>query len=318
MSVENTTTKVIYNGNGMTTEWPVPFSYSKPDHIFLLLTDAKGVSHDVPSNYRVNVTEAGDTSVTYPVTGEPLPGGAKLTIYRQTPQTQILDLIYGGAFAPEVLERDGFDRLVMMIQEMNEEIERAIKIAIDAGSVAPSIEEVYAVISEQLARVEAAAAATEAALLQAKTLLSLIPVPQDRDVGSTLYVMRIEGKAQYVLMRGGSGGGSGAGFADYSIPAREASGLVSVVLADIGHPAMLGPFNPVINIISLKPYTFVIRSRSAEGFTVQLYKADGTPGVEFAEFIEFGRAEFGDGTEFGAAGSGSDVELAVSIPLPPQ
>ena len=63
MSVENTTTTVIYNGNGMTTEWPVPFSYSKPDHIFLLLTDAKGVSHDVQRYYLVNVTEAVDYSV---------------------------------------------------------------------------------------------------------------------------------------------------------------------------------------------------------------------------------------------------------------
>lgn len=52
------------------------------------------------------------------MTGQPIRAGTRLTVYRDTPQTQIVDLISGGAFDPEVLEWDGFDRAVMMIQEM--------------------------------------------------------------------------------------------------------------------------------------------------------------------------------------------------------
>ena len=132
MSVESTITKVIYSGNGVATEWPVPFKYNKPDHLHLLVTDAKGAHELVTSNFQVQVTEAGDTSILYPVSGQPLAAGKRLTIFRATPQTQIVDLIYGGAFAPEVLEEDGLDREVMMIQELQEGLDRAVKVGIDA------------------------------------------------------------------------------------------------------------------------------------------------------------------------------------------
>ena len=132
MSVESTITKVIYVGNGVATEWPVPFKYNKPEHLHLLVTDAAGAHELVTSNFQVQVTEAGDTSILYPVSGQPLAAGKRLTIFRATPQTQIVDLIYGGAFAPEVLEEDGLDREVMMIQELQEGLDRAVKVGIDS------------------------------------------------------------------------------------------------------------------------------------------------------------------------------------------
>ncbi len=132
MSVENTTSKGIYQGNGVAVEWPVPFAYSRADDIHLLHTDANGVETEISSNFRLNVNVSGDSSVTYPVTGEPLPPGVRLTVYRKTPQTQIVDLQYGGAFSPETLEKDGFDRVVMMVQEVREEIDRAVKIKLSA------------------------------------------------------------------------------------------------------------------------------------------------------------------------------------------
>lgn len=129
MSVENTTTKVVYAGNGVTKEWPVPFQYARSEDIALLIDDGT-TQTDITSNYKIVVNESGDTSVTYPVSGTAVAAGNKLAIYRLTPRTQVVDLVYGGAFAPDVLENDGLDRIVMMTQELSRDVERAVKLAI--------------------------------------------------------------------------------------------------------------------------------------------------------------------------------------------
>lgn len=319
MSVESTATKVVYEGNGLTTEWPVPFQYNKPEHLALTL-DSGTKQTDIPSNFQITVNASGDTSITYPVSGLPVAAGHKLVIRRQTPRTQIVDLMYGGAFSPKVIEQDGFDRVVMMIQELFEEVNRAVKLSLSATEAAPSVEGLLSQIAELTAQAEQKIGEAQAAIEAFNELQLAIPVPGEGDAGKTLYVVQDDdGKAHYVLMKsaGGTGGEEG-GWAEYTIQAREASGLVHVRLADLGHPAMPGICNPVINIMSLHPYSFVLRSRDAEGFTVQIYRANGTPGVDFAEFVEFGPLEFGAEWEWGQGETGSDVELAVSIPLPPQ
>lgn len=171
MSVENTTTKVIYNGNGMTTEWPVPFPYSKTEDIRLLLTEANGAETEITENFRVNVTDNGDTSVTYPLSGRPIKAGVKLTVYRDTPRTQIVDLIYGGAFSPDVLESDGFDRAVMMIQEIQEEVDRAVKVPISSSETPEALAASLfnAKDKAEVAAKEAAKSAGEAKSFAART-----------------------------------------------------------------------------------------------------------------------------------------------------
>jgi hypothetical protein len=133
MTVEAIQTKIIYEGNGLTRDWPVPFAYSKTADLRLIQTDAAGTETPVASNYQVNVNTAGDTGITYPVSGSPLAKGIRLTIFRRTPLTQIVDLINGGSFNPDVLEYDGFDRAVMMVQEVDEKANRAIKVPISSS-----------------------------------------------------------------------------------------------------------------------------------------------------------------------------------------
>ncbi|MDR1241737.1 MAG: hypothetical protein LBM00_02975 [Deltaproteobacteria bacterium] len=132
MTLENTQIKQIYLGNGAATEFPVPFKYDRVEDLYLLLTDDKEMETPLAENFRVAVTPAGDTSVIYPVSGLPLPPGWKFTIFRDTPETQIVDLIHGGAFNPDVLEHDALDRIVMMIQEIEEAIERALKVPLSS------------------------------------------------------------------------------------------------------------------------------------------------------------------------------------------
>lgn len=133
MTVESTLTKRIYQADGIAREWPVPFAYSRTADIRLMHTDADGLETEITGNFLVNVNASGDTSVTCPLSGRPLPSGVRLTVYRGTPLTQIVDLEYGGAFMPDVLEKDGLDRLEMQIQETREAAERSVKLPISSA-----------------------------------------------------------------------------------------------------------------------------------------------------------------------------------------
>lgn len=104
------------------------------------------------------------------------------------------------------------------------------------------------------------------------------------------------------------------GMIDYSIPVTDASGSVPVRLSELGHPIQAALFNPRINLLSASPYFYGITRRNLEGFTVQIYRPDGTPGADIVEFVELGTFECGDGTECGQPGGGADVTLLVSLP----
>ncbi len=130
MTVQTAETKTHYAGNGLTTEWPVPFPVVQDEHIKLIKVGPLGESEDITTGYAVNGVDSGDVSVTYPTTGEPLAAGWQLTIYRKMPLTQTLDLERGGAFDAEVIERQGFDHMVMQIQQVQEQVARALQLAI--------------------------------------------------------------------------------------------------------------------------------------------------------------------------------------------
>ena len=312
MTVEATKIKEIYEGNGAAKVFPVPFGYSKTDDIRLMFTDVHNMEWAVISNFKIQVTESGDTNVTYPVIGDPIAMGTRLTVYRSTPQAQIVDLIYGGAFNPDVLEKDVFDRIVMMIQELQEAMSRAVK-APFTSDISPEdlLQSIYAAVQEA----QDAAAASQEALAECQALIAIIPVPTVDDAGKVLAVRLINGVPTYTLVSA-SGGGGGVGFAEYSIDVMNASGKVVVSLDALGHPEMPGIFNPIVNIISVTPYFFCITNRSPEEFTVQIYKPGGQPGVDISQYIECGTFAAGEGIECGQGGSESDVKLAVSIPLP--
>lgn len=106
-----------------------------------------------------------------------------------------------------------------------------------------------------------------------------------------------------------------SGMKDYTIPVTDASGSVPVLFSALGHPDQAALFNPRINLLSASPYFYGITRRNLEGFTVQIYRPNGTPGADIVEFVELGTFECGDGTECGQSGGGADVTLLVSLPL---
>lgn len=76
-----------------------------------------------------------------------------------------LDLINAGAFNPEVLEHDGFDRAVMMIQELGEKVDRSLKVSLSSGQTGDALmDAIHAAGAEARASAdEAASSAQDAA-----------------------------------------------------------------------------------------------------------------------------------------------------------
>lgn len=62
----------------------------------------------------------------YPVSGEPLASGENLTLYREIPYTQELELVDNDPFSAQLLN-EAFDRGVMRDQQLQEQLDRALK-----------------------------------------------------------------------------------------------------------------------------------------------------------------------------------------------
>ena len=163
MSVQNQTVKNVYVGNGSTTVFPYTFELLESDgeHVKVYIADEAELSVET-TNFTIDTTAK---TITYPRTGEPLPSGHKIVIRRELPNEQDLQFENNGAFFADDVE-GGFDKVVMLIQQLQEAVERAVKT--DMSSVTTPDELIAelrtkaanAVASAQAAAQSAAAAAT--------------------------------------------------------------------------------------------------------------------------------------------------------------
>gem|GEM_PF-6248070 len=128
MTIETQTNRVQYVGNSLATDFPVPFPVFRPEHLRLFLW-RDGRQSEMIDGFMV--LGAGTAQVTVR-TQAPVPSGVRLTIIRQVPLVQPMDLINGGAFNAEILEGSD-DNLEMQIQQLKEEIDRAIKVPIGSN-----------------------------------------------------------------------------------------------------------------------------------------------------------------------------------------
>jgi hypothetical protein len=118
-----------YNGNGTTTVFSYTFEVQDEAHLVVTLADASGVE-----TVQVLNTD-------YTVSGVGNPGGGQitmttapaasytLTISRNVPITQEVDLENRRSVAPEVLE-DAYDKLTQIAQDLNEQVGRSLKISV--------------------------------------------------------------------------------------------------------------------------------------------------------------------------------------------
>lgn len=133
MTVSKDYNKHIYEGNGLTVDWPYDFDLP----ITAAGTPDTSLIHVFRTNLRGEVTEVTAFSVdaetgtlTYPTSGSPLESGEKLTILRLLDiSQQFFDPSNQANLYPETLE-DNTDRLVMMLQQLQEETDRAVKVSV--------------------------------------------------------------------------------------------------------------------------------------------------------------------------------------------
>lgn len=137
--VDNIATKVIYEGDGVTTTFPFTFDFADAADVHVLIYDADADQETVlTKDYYVDATAK---TVHYPgyVPGqEPaeadrpsvLSNRQKLVIYRETPLTQLTNL--GRKYPLKTIERMP-DKLTYIVQELKEQVDRSIKNSISGA-----------------------------------------------------------------------------------------------------------------------------------------------------------------------------------------
>lgn len=170
MTVSNTTVKLTYAGNGSNRVFGITFPLLSASHLRVVVTDPDGVETNVTSNFAINTVL---NALTYPTVAsglDPLATGYTITLVRQTPLTQEIDLHVGHALDAAELE-SGYDKLTYAVQEIKEEVGRAVKTGVSES--APETAEAYmdaitaAKEAAETAATSAAGSASEAVVASA-------------------------------------------------------------------------------------------------------------------------------------------------------
>lgn len=132
MTVSTTTNKVSYVGNGIATQFAVPFPFLETSHlkVYQLLNDIQTERTDW------TLSSGNLTFATAPATD------AVIVIIREVPFTQETDYRENEIFSAETLERN-FDKLTMQVQQLKEQADRAVTVDVfdntQAADLLPSI-----------------------------------------------------------------------------------------------------------------------------------------------------------------------------------
>ena len=132
MTVSSQRNKVIYIGNGVATEFAIPFSFLEQEHI--KVRQKKNDIQTERTDWEIN-----GGNIVFKTAPE---SGAEIAIVREVPLTQETDYRDNEILHAETLERN-FDKLTMQVQQLAEKSERAVTVDIfddtQADSLIPSI-----------------------------------------------------------------------------------------------------------------------------------------------------------------------------------
>lgn len=173
MTVSVTTTKVLYQGNGTTTQWDIPFPFLSKDDLQIFCIDSTGASQRITEDFSVNESLK---TLTYPLqtNGQtPLAVGSKLLIMRATPLVQETAFARQDTLDPDILEK-AYDKAMLISQELTEQIERCIKLEADDESGETNINHYVAQLRENMTKAISAANQAQASAAQAASGQSLV------------------------------------------------------------------------------------------------------------------------------------------------
>lgn len=124
MTISVTTATKVYNGNGATTNWAVPFTILNLDTLVVQrMVKATGEIDKTYTPLEYSTSNLPGTSGTVTISPA-LASTYQLVISRVVEYTQELDIINSGGFYPESLEQQ-LDKIVMQIQQLAERVARA-------------------------------------------------------------------------------------------------------------------------------------------------------------------------------------------------
>tara|TARA_R100000306_G_C4362013_1_gene135742 strand:- start:347 stop:1027 length:681 start_codon:yes stop_codon:yes gene_type:complete len=143
MTVSVSDNRIEYKGgNGFQKAFPVPFPVLDETHLSVWLTDRTSfadVLQVLNSNYTVDITP-GDNQTSV-VTFAVAPTVSNfVTIARVVPITQLTDYVANDPFPAETHE-DAIDKLTMICQQLNDQLDRAVAIPITSTASPPPIED---------------------------------------------------------------------------------------------------------------------------------------------------------------------------------
>lgn len=139
MTIAADLTKKIYTGNDVTTVFPYPFKIFQSTDLLVVLTDTTVTPNTevlLTPGVDYTVSGVGDEAggnVTYPISGDPLTTGEKLTNWRVPAILQGTDFQNQGGFHAETHE-DSFDLATMISQYINEFVQRALALSVSDES----------------------------------------------------------------------------------------------------------------------------------------------------------------------------------------
>lgn len=173
MTVESTTTKARYEGNGAALDFPTGFSFAADAHVRAVLRRPSGDGYDdMPLTQGTDYTLEGagtgsQGTLTYPVSGAPLAAGEFLTIYQDVPITQEKSWSDLGVIDTAEIEKAD-DKLTRVCLQLSESLERCVKMPVASGDAPADPEALLAAeVSTAAARDDAMAARSASQAAQA-------------------------------------------------------------------------------------------------------------------------------------------------------
>jgi len=123
-----------YNGNGVTTAFSGTFKIFDEAHVQVIATDAAGAETVKTLTTHYTVSGVGGSGFTVTMLAAPALG-TKITLIRDVPFTQEVDLENQGAYFAEVVEQ-ALDAAVSRDQQLQEQVSRSVKIPASADLAA--------------------------------------------------------------------------------------------------------------------------------------------------------------------------------------
>ena len=130
MTISSTTVKNSYSGNGSTTQFAYTFKIFADSDLQVIIRSSTGTETVKTITTHYTVAGAGNAnggSVTF-TSGNIPASGETVVLRRAVPQTQAIDYIANDPFPAESHE-EGLDRATMTTQQIQEELNRAIKLS---------------------------------------------------------------------------------------------------------------------------------------------------------------------------------------------